>query len=252
MSNRGRGWKKSRWGGGWGKREGGGVTSSWRANYRGWLNKGGNAGWGSSLGRMGGRLGGADWGGRRPTYSPLNGSMDPGAGLSSLGQGDARRQTGTGGILSNFQPGWGGGKDKAARPRFTDISGNLESEVRERYERQVTALISRYAQICHDATGDDALQPVVDNLTDMLGPKYARLALDWVHEKESVPDVEEAGRFVVWLVEAAAVDGGGEPLSWKIRRAISAVIEQIFGGRGDEQEKEIQGQGQVGTIPTEA
>lgn len=250
MSNRGRGWKSGRWGSKWGKRQGGGVTSSWRTNYRGWMSKKGNSGWGSSLGRMGSRLGGGDWGSGR-IRSSLSGSMEPRVGLSSLGQGDDGRQSGTGGILSNFEPGWGGG-DKAVRPRFSAISGDLEGDVRERYEQQVTALIFRYAQVFYGATGDD-LRPVIDNLTDMLGRKYARLALDWVHEKGKAPGVDDVSGFVIWIVEAAAVDGGREPLSWKLQRAISAMLDQLFGGGRDEQEeKEIQSQGQMGAEPTQA
>jgi len=166
MGNRGRGWKSSRWGGKWGKRQGGGVTSSWRSNYRGWLSKGGNAGWGSSLGRAG-RIGTTDWGGGGRLRSSMHGSMESSLGLSSAlsEQGYVGGQTGTGGILSNFQPSFGSGKKVHLKD---NLGGSLQGNVRERAEAAVAALLMRYAQVFYNATGDD-LQPVMDNLLALLG-----------------------------------------------------------------------------------
>ncbi len=266
MSNRGRGWKRSRWGskmgggGGFGRRGrwrtnyrghlrglgswsgSWGERSTWRTNYRGWLGRG-DGGRRSVWEGAGECFGRADYGGG-PLRTSMHGSMDPSVGLTSAlsEHGHIPRQNGTGGILSSFQPNFGGGKSRLKKVSIA----TLTPEVRERYEAQVSALILRYGRVFYHATGDD-VQPVVNNLRDLLGPKYARLTLDWVHQRGRAPDVDEVARFVVWVVEAAAVDGGREPLSWKIQRAITGLVERLLGGRVG-QAKEIQSAPQVGAV----
>ncbi len=107
-------------------------------------------------------------------------------------------------------------------------------------------MILRCGQVFYHATGDD-VQPVIDELLGLLGPKYARLSLDWVHQQGRAPGADEVARFVVWVVEAAAVDGGREPLLWKIQRMTIGLLDRFLGGRG-EQAKEIQSPVQVGTV----
>ncbi len=155
-----------------------GNSSRWRTNYRSGLRQG-DGGRRSIWEGAGERFGRADYGGGR-FHTSMHGSMEPGAGLSSAlsEQGYVPRQNGTGGILSSFQPGFGGGK---ARLKRVSIAA-LDPEVRERYEAQVSAMILRYGQVSYHTTRD-GVQPAVGKLRDLLGQKYARLTLDWVQQQ---------------------------------------------------------------------
>lgn len=233
---RGDGFKRSRWsdGGGWGGR------ASWRTNYRGWLTKGDcGGGWGA-LGRMGGRFDRSNWGGRSSMNSALSGSYS--AGLSSTLGGDTMpHQSGTGGILSNVSlPIVGGRKLKHTAIDYQDLA-----EVEEKRKTEITTLVFRYAQAYYSDRKDDSLALVSTDLDNALGVKYARLSRDWVHQQKHVPDMNECSRFVSLIVDAATTASSHEPLSWKIQRAITSLIDRIF-----RDEQEIQ-QTKVGTIPTE-
>ncbi len=115
----------------------------------------------------------------------------------------------------------------------------------DRVVHQVQILVGGAALLTTGSRG--AAAGVIVSLVVALGVKYARLSLDWVHQQGQPPNLGEVARFVVWIVEAAAVDGGREPLLWKIQQAITGLLDCLLGGR-DGQAEEIQSTVQVGAV----
>ena len=180
--------------------------------------------------------------------SALSGSYSQpiGGASSALGGGGLPGQTGTGGILSNVSLSLGSG----GKIKLKDITIEYQdfAEVGERQKNEVAAMVFRYAQL-HYSDGQEGLALVTTGLDNALGVKYARLSRDWVRQQRQIPDMSECNRFVSLIVEAAAVDGGREPFSWKIQRAISNLLDRLF--KGQNEQAQIPHQTQVGAVVTE-
>jgi hypothetical protein len=211
-------WKRSRWGGSWNTR------SSWRANCRGYLVHSRGVKWGSPVRRLGERWGRADWGGDRARmHGPMKGSLSGSMGglisgafsspQSSRGDGEP------GGLLSSLNLGLG----RRSRIKIPAVEPFSLDGITGPGQDTVVALAFRYVQAYHDDdTGEMAR--VSDDLERALGTKCARLVTDWVHQRGEKPDLGECRRFVSMVVEVAAVDGGREPLLWKVQRFLRNLL----------------------------
>jgi hypothetical protein len=117
------------------------------------------------------------------------------------------------------------------------LPDELDDEaIRDRCRGLVLALARRYLAERGDSIAQDpglaGEEPVTtseirDRLIEVLGPKYGKLVVDWLDNQHEVPDPEALSGFVTTVVEAAAVDGGREPLLWRIQRAIRRFVRWI-------------------------
>jgi hypothetical protein len=102
-------------------------------------------------------------------------------------------------------------------PGYQDWSELTTEEIRERCRAEVVALGRAWPR------ADEAQRHhIQERLAAMLGRKYTGLMVDFL--SEGYEDDEELISFAATVVEAAVIDGGREPLIWKLQRAIRSLI----------------------------
>lgn len=110
------------------------------------------------------------------------------------------------------------GNNANDNPGYQDWDNMTIEEIRERCRSEVLALAQHWPQ----ANAEQRLL-IEERLEQLLGKKYLKLLIDFL-ESDTDDDLEE---FVTVLVEAAVLDGGREPIVWKIQRAIRRLFNGV-------------------------